>query len=35
MLTQQKIDRESLLINSAVEVSPAPSDPDVGLVHAP
>lgn len=33
--TWQEINRQSLLIDSAVEVSPPPSDPDLRFVHAP
>jgi hypothetical protein len=35
MFTQQEINRESLLIDSAIKVSPSPSDSDIRLVNAP
>jgi hypothetical protein len=35
MLAEQEINRYSLLIDSAVEVSPPTSDSDVRFVHAP
>jgi hypothetical protein len=35
MFTQQEIDRESLPIDSAVEVCPSPSDLNICFVHSP
>jgi hypothetical protein len=35
MLAQQEINRQSVLIDGAIEVRPSPLDPDVSLVYAP
>ena len=35
MFTQQEIDREPLLIDCTIQISPSPADLDVSLVNAP